>query len=438
MGRTGDRGVTDSGGTGGGGSRRGLRRGFTTGACAAAAAKAALMGLLGRRVDTVDIGLPVGVRASFAVAGTEAGDGWCRCSVVKDGGDDPDVTHGAEIMATVSWRPGGGVLLDRGEGVGVITKPGLELPAGEPAVNPVPRRMLLAALAEAAGAARAGGGLTLEPLTGRRYRIEGGVPVPETVSRGRPAAPETVGPVPAASPAEAAEPAGGPEPGGRGLLVVVSCPDGEERARRTLNARLGIVGGISILGTRGIVIPYSTAAYRASVARALDVARAAGVERVVLTTGGRSEGFARRLLPALPEEAFVQMGEFLGFALREAARRGFPAVTVCGMVGKLSKAAAGHFHLHARSSQVDTVFLARVCARCGGGSGLAEAVAGANTAREAAELVQAAGVTGFFDELCRLACRETLGFIGEAGRGMRVEYVLVGFEGAVLGRAEAP
>ncbi len=367
-----------------------MRTGYTTGACAAAAAKAATLALAGGRpVAEVEIALPVGRRASFAVHRLTREGARVTASVIKDAGDDPDVTHGAEICATVSWRADPGLLIDRGEGVGVVTKPGLGLPVGAPAINPVPRRMIAAAVAEALG--------------------------------------EAGGPVFAGA--------------GRGLLVVISCPDGAERAQKTLNPRLGIVGGISILGTTGLVIPYSTAAFRASVARALDVARASGCEHVVLTTGGRSETFARRLLPGLPEEAFVQMGEFLGFALQEAARRGFRRVTVCGMVGKLSKAAAGHFHLHARASEVDPEFLAAVAAACGAPAEVVAEVRGVNTARHFAEIALARGIAGVFDHLCRLAVSQAQRYL-EAGAGRsgfpalpRVEFWLTDFEGNLLGSA---
>lgn len=396
------------------GPKKRLRTGYTTGACAAAAAKAAVLTLLGGAPEAVEIALPIGRRVAFPVARRELARGLATCAVVKDGGDDPDATHGAEICVSAGWRREPGILLDRGPGVGVVTKPGLELAPGEPAVNPVPRRMLAAAVAEALAAAGREG-VAVEPLAGRRYRSEGG---------GAPA--------PAGAPGAGAVDAAG----ARGIALTVWCPDGEERARRTLNARLGILGGISILGTRGIVVPYSTAAFRASVARALDVARAVGAEEVVLTTGGRSEAFARRLLPHLSEEAFIQMGEFLGFSLQAAARAGFRRVTVCGMVGKISKAAAGSFHLHVRSSEVDPAFLSAVAAECGAAPGLVAQVAAANTARHAAELVRAHGLEGFFDRLCALACRRSREYLDASGlgRGMRIAYVLTDFEGRLLGR----
>ncbi len=359
-----------------------MRTGFTTGACSAAAAKGATMALVtGRPVEAVAITLPMGRRVSFAMNRCRVDPGEAFCSVIKDGGDDPDVTHGAELCATAVWSETPGLHLDRGPGVGVVTKPGLGVPVGAPAINPVPRRMIGASVRE--GMAEAG-------LDADRVLA------------------------------------------GRGIRLTVSCPDGEERARKTLNARLGIVGGISILGTTGLVIPYSTAAFRASIDRALDVAAAAGCRHVVLTTGGRSEAFAQRLLPDLPEEAFIQMGEFLGFALKASAAKGFARATVCGMVGKLSKVAAGHFHLHARSSEVDTAFLAGVAADCGVSGGALAEIRGANTARHVAEIVLARGVEGFFDRLCQLA----LGHAREqVGGAPALEFILTDFDGNVLGRA---
>ncbi|MBX6378619.1 MAG: cobalt-precorrin-5B (C(1))-methyltransferase [Clostridia bacterium] len=304
---------------------------------------------------------------------TERGQGWAQASVIKDAGDDPDVTHGAEVVTRVEWGDRPGVTFCRGEGVGVVTKPGIGVPVGEPAINPVPRRMIEQALREAAG---------------------------DLVDE-------------------------------RGFRVTVAVPGGEEMARKTLNARLGILGGISILGTTGIVVPYSTAAFVASVRQSIDVALAAGCDHVVLTTGGRSEQYAMALLP-LPEEAFIQMGEFIGFALQHARDRRVPRVSICGMVGKLSKVAAGHFKLHARASQVDPEFLAGVAAACGAPPDVVEEIRGANTARHFQEIVQARGLDGVFGHLAELVCRECRKYVGDV---VGIQCLLVDFDGALLGRA---
>jgi len=211
---------------------------------------------------------------------------------------------------------------------------------------------------------------------------------------------------------------------------------GEEIARRTLNARLGVLGGISILGTTGIVVPYSTAAYRASVAQGMDVALAQGCAHLVLTTGGRSERFAQAVLPELPEVAFVQMGEFLGWSLKQATLR--PAirkVTVAGMVGKLSKVAQGHFALHQSHSQVDPLFLAGVAAGCCASPQVAEEIKGANTARHFQEICQREGITRVFDRLCELSCHEMQEYVKAP---FAIETILLDFDGTVLGRAETP
>lgn len=357
--------------------RRGLRTGFTTGACATAAAKAATLALITQRaVDSVTIHLPAGIDATFTMAACEVGPTSCRCSVVKDAGDDPDVTHGAEICATVRWTGEPGIHLRGGKGVGTVTRPGLGLEIGGPAINPVPRRMILEAVADAASEALAD----------------------------------------------------------RGLEVEISVPLGEELAKRTLNGRLGIIGGISILGTTGIVQPWSTAAWRASVEQAIDVAAANGQRHVVLTTGGRSEKFAMALLP-LPEVAFVEMGIFTGRALRRCASRGVQRVSLAGMIGKFSKLAQGHFQTHVAGNQVDPDYLAAVAASAGADETLVNEIRRANSARHAQELIQRAGVSVFFDLIAAEVAARCAGYVN--GK-LDVEAVLFDFDGTVLGRANAP
>ncbi|HQU46668.1 MAG TPA: cobalt-precorrin-5B (C(1))-methyltransferase, partial [Pirellulales bacterium] len=282
---------------------KGLRSGFTTGACSAAAAKAATLALLAQqRVAEVEITLPIGRKQTFAVERCEFSPSEARCSVIKDAGDDPDCTHGAHLTATVSWtdQPGD-VALDRGPGVAVITKPGVGLDVGAPAITPVPRRNIIDMVREAAGQALAD----------------------------------------------------------RGLRVVVSVPGGEEMAKKTQNERLGILGGISILGTTGIVVPFSTGAFKVSITQGIDVARAAGHDTVVLTTGGKSEEFAMKLL-GLPAECYVQMGDFVGFSIKACVQRQVRKIAICGMPGKMSKIAKGKMQTHAAGSEVDLEFLASI------------------------------------------------------------------------------
>ncbi|MCC6177734.1 MAG: cobalt-precorrin-5B (C(1))-methyltransferase [Chloroflexi bacterium] len=356
--------------------RPGLRSGYTTGACATAASVAAARWLLfGEQVDESTIHLPIGRDATLAIVAREHGDGWARCSVLKDGGDDPDVTHGAEIRARV-WKGGGpGVAFAAGEGVGTVTRPGLGLEIGGPAINPVPRKMI----AE-----------HLESLA------------PDVVHTA-------------------------------GLTVEVSVPNGEKLAKRTLNFRLGIVGGLSILGTTGVVVPYSTAAWRASVGQAIDVAAASGQRHIVLSTGGRSEKFAQRLVD-LPEVAFVEMGEFTGYALKRCLERGAQAVTMVGMVGKFSKLAQGHMMTHVAGNKVDLGLLADLAYECGASDAVVAEIRTANTARHMQEIVQRERLPRIFDRICALVVDRSEILVGGA---LEIDCILFDFDGTVLGRASS-
>ncbi|MFC4077803.1 cobalt-precorrin-5B (C(1))-methyltransferase [Salinithrix halophila] len=352
-----------------------MRRGYTTGACATAATKAALLSLItGSSPPEVEILLPIGERVSFPIEKAALSDESAVCSVIKDAGDDPDATHGAEIVSTVAWASEEGVHLDGGTGVGRVTKPGLSVPVGEAAINPIPRKMLNQVVTETLG--------ELEEE--------------------------------------------------RGVRVVISVPEGEEIAKKTLNERLGIVGGISILGTRGIVVPFSTSAYRASVVQAISVARANGCSHLVLTTGGSSEKHAMKMFPELPEEAFIQMGDFVGFALKHAKRLGAEKVTLVGMMGKFSKVAQGVMMVHSKSAPVDFGFLAKVAEEVGAPPDLLDEVRGANTATHAGQLMEEAGFQEYFTTLSRYVCHQAHRHVGG---GIRVETVLVKMKGELLGRA---
>ncbi|HVM26795.1 MAG TPA: cobalt-precorrin-5B (C(1))-methyltransferase [Mycobacteriales bacterium] len=310
-----------------------LRSGWTTGTCSAAAAKAATTALLTQTVQrTVEVVLPAGQRVQFDVERCDVEPASAEAVVVKDAGDDPDVTHGAHLTARVRWHDAPGLQLEGGVGVGVVTKPGLGLEVGGPAINPVPRQMIRDNVGEVVDLDR------------------------------------------------------------RGVRVLLSVPDGEQRAKKTTNARLGILGGISILGTTGIVRPFSTASWRASVVQAVDVMAAQGLPTLVLATGGRTEKAAMRLLPDLPEVCFVEVGDFTGAALRQAVDRGLRDVVFVGMAGKLTKLASGVLMTHYTRSKVDLSVLADITVEGGGGIELVEAVRAANTARHAYELWEAAGV----------------------------------------------
>jgi cobalt-precorrin-5B (C1)-methyltransferase len=309
---------------------RALRTGWTTGTCSAAAAKAASIALSSGKVPAnVDTPLPGGARVTLPVDSCEVASGRATAVVVKDAGDDPDVTHGAHLTATVAWREVPGIELDGGIGVGVVTKPGLGLEVGGPAINPVPRAQITEAVGEAIDLAT------------------------------------------------------------QGVRVVISVPDGERMARKTTNGRLGIIGGISILGTTGIVRPFSTASWRASVMQAVDVLAAQGERTVVLATGGRTERAAMALYPDLAAGCFVEVGDFTGAALRQARAGGLTRVVFVGMVGKLTKLAAGVLMTHYTRSAVDRELLADITREAGGSQQLSEEVGAANTARHAYEIWEA-------------------------------------------------
>ena len=352
-----------------------LRSGYTTGACAAAAAQAATMALLKQEVvNQVQVELP-STQVSFEVSRCVFDRSQASCSVIKDAGDDPDVTHGAEIRATVSWSGESGIDIRGGEGVGTVTKPGLEIPVGMAAINPVPRQMIEDSVKKVLGS-----------------KLDG-----------------------------------------KGIQVTISVPGGEKLARRTLNPRLGIVGGISILGTTGIVIPYSVNAYTACISQALDVAVACGCRQVVLTTGRRSEKFAQSEL-ALADECFIQAGDFIGYSLGECAKRELAKVIVWGMTGKLSKLAAGHLYTNVSDSRVDIGFLAGVAAGCGVPDEMVKALRGAVTANHFRKMLPPEHTTKFCDQLCRLAakkCRE------KTGGKLEVECIMTSYDGNILGRANA-
>ncbi len=279
-----------------------MRRGWTTGACAAAAARAAFAALLsGRFPDPVSIRLPRGRRARFALALAEWHEGRARAGVVKDAGDDPDVTHDALVVAEVApGSPGSGIRFAAGEGVGTVTRPGLALAVGEPAINPAPRAMIRDALMDEAAV---NGAPTLD------------------------------------------------------VTVTISIPGGERLAEKTMNARLGIVGGLSILGTTGIVIPYSCSSWIYSIHRGIDVARAAGFGHIAAATGATSERAVRRLYD-LPDHALIDMGDFVGGTLKYLRAHPVERLTIAGGFAKLAKLAAGHLDLHSARSQVDTAALA--------------------------------------------------------------------------------
>ena len=360
--------------------KRGTRTGFTTGACSAAAARACVLGLRDGVVPAeVECLLPNGDRVRFAVQDGRCDTHAAHAMVIKDAGDDPDCTDKAHLTVDVRVLPDqpGAVVLHGGFGVGTVTMAGLGLAVGGPAINPVPRRNIEDNVREAAGA-------LLDEV---------------------------------------------------GLAVTVSVPQGVEMAKKTLNARLGILGGISILGTTGIVKPYSTSAYRASVVQGVQVAATLGHGVVVLTTGGRTEQFAMKERAALPPACFVQMGDFLRYALDEAVAQGLPEVVIGGMVGKLTKIAQGETITHANRAEVDTGLLAQLAAGIGASPQVCAEIAAAETARFAAERMQALGLATAFHEALAQAVVRTLMAPDRYGGQFRLQVLVCDFDGIKMAEA---
>jgi cobalt-precorrin-5B (C1)-methyltransferase len=359
-------------------AERGTRTGFTTGACAAAAARAAVLGLAtGHVPGEIESLLPNGSRVRFAVHDGACNTQSAHAMVVKFAGDDPDCTDGAHLTVDLRLLPGqaGEVLYVAGDGVGTVTMPGLGLEVGGPAINPVPRRNIADNLREAA------------PALLQEYGIE----------------------------------------------VTISVPDGQAMAKKTTNARLGILGGISILGTTGIVKPYSTAAWRASVVQGVQVAATTGHEVVALTTGGRTETFAIATLraerPELPSACFVQMGDFLRYALDEAASQRIGLVVLAVMVGKLTKIAQGETITHANRSEVDTDLVAEIARRIGAAPEDCAAIAAAETARFGAELMVERGLGDAFHRALAQAAIDTLTAPERYGRAFQLRVLVCDFSG---------
>lgn len=347
-----------------------LRSGWTTGTCAAAAAKSAFSALLtGNHLDPVQIVLPKGQTPSFALECRDGGEGWASAGIRKDAGDDPDVTHWAVIISKVRRNdPGTGVTFKAGEGVGTVTKAGLPIPPGEPAINPVPRLMIEQAMAD----------IALEH--GAALDVE----------------------------------------------VEISVPGGAALAEKTWNPRLGIVGGLSILGTTGIVRPFSCSAWIASIHRGIDVARAAGLDHVVGSTGSTSERTVQGLYD-LPEVAYLDMGDFAGGVLKYLRKHPIERLTIAGGIGKMTKLAQGAMDLHSGRSQVDFERLAILAEKIGGD---ADAVRRANTALEVFEMLGSE-----MAEHVAVHARDAAKAAVD-GSPVSIETLVVGRDGTLLARTE--
>ncbi|RNJ76984.1 MAG: cobalt-precorrin-5B (C(1))-methyltransferase [Nitrosopumilus sp. H13] len=354
--------------------KKGLKTGYTTGSSATAAAKAGLLAVINQREQKdVQIRLPRGDMMGIHVHSCSFESGKARCSVIKDGGDDPDVTHGAEIIVDLALTDKSGKIeIGGGEGVGIVTKPGLGLEINGPAINPVPKKMIDENLREIGG---------------------------EILKKS-------------------------------GVNVIISVPKGRELGPKTDNPRIGIAGGISILGTSGIVVPFSTASYAASIRQNIDVAVAVGDDTLVLTTGGRSEEYARKIVE-LPDHCFVQMGDFSGYTIQQCGKKNIGMAYVVGFIGKLAKMAAGVKQTHVKGSKVDMAFLAGLAEKAGAGAGTIEKIKKANTARHVSEIVREDAVDGFFELVAGEACRHMR---SHSEQRVPIEVILFDFDGNIMAR----
>jgi cobalt-precorrin-5B (C1)-methyltransferase len=347
---------------------RRLRTGYTTGTCAAAATKGAALMLTEGLDKNIEIGLPGGEKAVLSVHNCGREGNAAFCEIIKDAGDDPDVTNGALIRATVKPVLTEGIIISGGEGVGVVTRPGLAVTPGKPAINPVPESMIRNSVHDA---------LKLF----------------------------------------------------KGAEVIISVADGAELAKKTLNSRLGIMGGISILGTTGLVIPYSHEAYRESIQCALDVARAMGVDCAVLCTGRSSEKEARRVLPDIPEAAFVLMADYFDFAVREAVSHDLKKIIIAGFPGKLLKMAAGATCTHYRKSAIDLEHLSDIARNAGLPHDAAAELSRAHTVRHAFEMLPDEQLQQLLPLLTRKVAERTREI---SERSIQIEVILFSYSGGVL------
>ena len=351
-----------------------LRTGFTTGTSATAASVAAILSIIDqKKIKSVDVILPKKDKIKISINSCEFEKNKACCSVIKDGGDDPDVTHDAEIVVDLELtsKPNS-IEIDGGEGVGRVTKPGIGLEIGQAAINPTPRKMITENLTQ----------------VGKKILEK------------------------------------------NGIKVMISVPKGKELGPKTDNPRIGIIGGISILGTSGIVIPYSTASFAAAIRQQIDVVVSMGDHTVMLTTGGRSEDYARKILE-LPEHSFIQMGDFSGYAISQCAKKGIKKVYVGGFIGKFAKMATGVKQTHVKGSKVNMEFLSELAKKCKAEENIIKKIKTANTARNVQEIILGSNVVGFFDEICSNVYKHMK---SHSESKTSIEIILFDFDGYVLGR----
>jgi len=354
-----------------------LRTGYTTGTAASAATKAALLTLISSQIfNTIDVFLPKGKVATLKIAWTRNNQDKqsVTCAVIKDGGDDPDVTHGAEICSTVSLTNNKGLIeIDGGIGVGRVTRPGLGLEIGSAAINPVPKKMIEYTVFDSA-----------KSLLSRN-----------------------------------------------GIKVIIWVPKGGDLAKKTDNPRLGIVGGISILGTTGIVFPYSTASFAASIRQSLDVAISLGTDIVVLTTGGRSEDFIKKVYDYLPDYAFIQMGDFSGYTIKQCTNRSIKKIIIAGFIGKLTKMAMGIKQTHVRGSHISIEFMANLAAKCIDSKEIINEIRKANTARHVSEIISQYNIKNFFSLICKHVYAE---MYNHSNHSIEIVVIMFDFDGQICGK----
>jgi cobalt-precorrin-5B (C1)-methyltransferase len=349
-----------------------LRTGFTTGTCATACSVACVSSLFTQQLPAqVSVTLPKGKTVELTVNAEIISTQSARASTIKDAGDDPDITHGAKIWVELTLTTNPGVYFIAGEGVGSVTKAGLLLDVGEPAINPVPRKMISENLQKVA----------------QNYRYGGG------------------------------------------FQVTIGVENGAALALKTMNPRLGIIGGLSILGTSGIVRPYSCAAWIASIYQAIDVAHANAVKHLAATTGSTSEKTVKNHY-AMPDSSLIEMGDFVGALLKHLKKVAVPALTICGGFGKITKLANNAMDLHSRVSQIDFQHLSDIAASIGASRELQQQIQQANTSIEALSLCQAQHIP-LGDAICQSALMVCLSRL----ENTELEIIAVDRRGNRVGRA---
>lgn len=348
------------------------RRGYTTGSCSTAAAKAAAtMLLLGKTIDYIQIDTPKGITLSLEVLEAKVEADYAECAIRKDGGDDIDATHGMLIFARVRWQEEPGIKLLGGKGIGVITEKGLSLEVGEAAINPTPRKMIKHEVSKVVGK--------------------------------------------------------------KGIEITIFAPKGEEIAKKTFNPRLGIVGGISIIGTTGIVEPMSDEGWKRSMSIELEMKKAQGFNQILLVPGNQGERFASEILQ-IEEKYVTRMSNFVGYMLMECNRLGYKKIVLAGPLGKFIKLAAGIFHTHSRVADARSEILISYLALMGAPLEILKQVEACVTTEAALDIIKKAQLTKVYDVIAKKCKEKAEQHIRE--EGVQVEVILFSMAGEELARTE--